>query len=147
MAAMRGRSAEELLRLPVRLHGIQLGRPADLILDLRAERALGLDVLCGDEVHRFLPLAAATVRDDEIAVSSALTLLEEAELAFYRDRASVLSELRGLELVQDGAPVGRLRDVVVAATGTLAAVVVEEGGELRRIEPRDGLGLQAPSAA
>ena len=96
---MRGRPAEELLRLPVRLHGIQLGRPVDLILDLVGERALGLDVLCGDDVHRFLPLAAATVGDDEITVRSALTLLEEAELAFYRSRASELSALRGAELV------------------------------------------------
>ncbi|HET8607634.1 MAG TPA: hypothetical protein VFL66_11490 [Gaiellaceae bacterium] len=144
---MRGRPAEELLRLPVRLHGIQLGRPADLIVDLAAERALGLDVLCGDEVHRFLPLAAATVGEDEITVGSALTLLEEAELAFYRARAATLSELRGIELVHDGAPAGRLRDVVVAAAGTLAAVVVEEDGELRRLEPRDGLGIRIASAA
>ncbi|HEY6017985.1 MAG TPA: hypothetical protein VIU16_14455 [Gaiellaceae bacterium] len=142
---MRGRPAEELLRLPVRLHGIQLGRPTDLIVDLEAERAFGLDVLCGDEVHRFLPLAAATVNEDEISVTSALTLLEEAELAFYRSRATALSELRGVEIVQDGAPVGRLRDVVVAGAGMLAAVLVEEDGELRLIEPDDGHRLHAGS--
>jgi hypothetical protein len=135
------------LRLPVRLHGIQLGRPIDLIVDLAAERAFGLDVLCGDEVHRFLPLAAATVQDDEISVNSALTLLEEAELAFYRARATALSDLRGVEIVQDGAPVGRLRDVVVEGAGTLAAVLVEEGGELRRIEPHDGHRLHAGTAS
>ena len=129
----------------MRLHGIQLGRPTDLIVDLEAERAFGLDVLCGDEVHRFLPLAAAIVNDDEISVTSALTLLEEAELAFYRSRATALSDLRGVEIVQDGSPVGRLRDVVVEGAGTLAAVLVEEDGELRRIEPDDGHRLHAGS--
>lgn len=142
---MRGRPAEQLLRLPVRLHGIQLGRPVDLILDLHAERALGLAVLCGDEIRRFLPLAAASVEEEEITVNSALTLLEEAELAFYRDRASTLSELRGAELERDGAPVGRLRDVVVGAGGALAAVLVEDAGEVRQLEPDDGLRLTVGS--
>lgn len=144
---MRGRPAEALLQLPVRLHGIQLGRPVDLILDLQAQRALGLAVLCGDEVHRFLPLAAASVGDEEITVRSALTLLEEAELAFYRDRASELSALRGVELVRDGRPVGRLRDVVVGDAGALEAVVVEADGELHRLEGADGLRLEPAPAA
>lgn len=144
---MGGRHAEELLRLPVRLHGIQLGRPVDLILDLAGRRALGLDVLCGDDVHRFLPLAAATVGNDEITVRSALTLLEEAELAFYRSRAHELSALRGVDLARDGATVGRLRDVVVAADSTLAAVVVESEGTLHRLEGTDGLRLETASAA
>lgn len=144
---MGGRPAEDLLRLPVRLHGIQLGRPVDLIVDLAAERALGLDVRCGDEVNRFLPLAAATVGDDEITVRSALTLLEEAELAFYRERASSLADLRGVELEQDGRPAGRLRDVVVGPDGVLEAVLVEEDGGVRRLEAEDGFGLPAPSAA
>lgn len=144
---MGGRPAEELLRLPVRLHGIQLGRPVDLIVDLDAERALGLDVLCGDEVHRFLPLAAARVADDEITVTSALTLLEEAELAFYRTRASSLSTLRGGELERNGALVGRLRDVVVGADGGLDAVLVEDEGTVQRVDPVDGLRLQLVSAA
>jgi len=144
---MGARPAEELLRLPVRLHGIQLGRPVDLLVDLEAERAVGLDVLCGDEVHRFLPLAAAEVLEEEIAVVSALTLLEEAELAFYRSRASALSTLRGVELERDGEPVGRLRDVVVGPGGTLAAVLAEDDGVVRRLEPGDGLRLRLVSAA
>ena len=144
---MGGRPAEEVLRLPVRLHGIQLGRPTDLILDLRADRALGLDVLCGDEVHRFLPLAAARVSDEEITVTSALTLLDEAELAFYREHASTLGELRGVELTQHGRPAGRLRDVVLGEAGALAAVLVETDGSVERIEAVDGLGLSAAPAA
>jgi uncharacterized protein YrrD len=144
---MRGRPAEELLHLPVRLHGIQLGRPVDLILDLDADRAIGLDVLCGDDVHRFLPFAVVTVGDDELVVRSALTLLEEAELAFYRDRASALSTLRGSTLARDGAAVGRLRDVVVGSGGAIEAVLVEDGGTVRRLEPVDGLRVQPAPAA
>jgi hypothetical protein len=145
---MRGRPAEEVLRLPVRLRGIQLGRPADLILDLDLERVLGFDVLCGDEVHRFLPLAAAELREQEIAVSSALTMLEEAELAFYRARAASLTALRGVALARDGAPLGRLRDVVLRAGGALEAVLVEdESGEVRPLVPGDGLRLTVASAA
>ena len=48
-AGMKERTGDELLALPVRLHGIQLGRPIDLLLDRDARRAVGLDVFCGDE--------------------------------------------------------------------------------------------------
>ncbi len=144
---MGGRPAGELLRLPVRLHGIQLGRPVDLILDLAAERALGLDVRCGDEVHRFLPLAAAVLEDGEITVRSALTLLEEAELAFYRSRADTLSSLRGVELERGGEPVGRLRDVIVGNGGIVTGVLVEADGDVRRVEPDAGLRVRPVSPA
>ena len=42
------RSATELLQLPVQLHGIRLGRPIDLLLDLTEWRALGFVVLGGE---------------------------------------------------------------------------------------------------
>ena len=51
--------AGELLRLPVRTNGIEIGRPVDVIVDPARNRALGFDVLCRDESHRFLPLSAA----------------------------------------------------------------------------------------
>jgi hypothetical protein len=127
------------MKLPVRLRGIQLGHAVDLLVDLPSERVLGFDVRCGDDVHRFLPVSAVTMRDDELSVSSALTMLEEAELEFYRSAA--LSKLRGLELLHDERSVGRLRDVVVADGGTVAAVVVDDGSEL----PGSGLRL-APAA-
>lgn len=144
---MRGRPAAELLKLPVRLRGIQLGRPVELLVDLAAGRAHGFDVRCGDAIHRFLPFAAVTVGEDELSVSSALTMLEEAELAFYRDRASALGALRGAELERDGVPVGRFADVVVGAGGALEAVLVETGSGVRPVEPDDGLRLATASAA
>lgn len=81
------------MQLPVRMHGIQLARPVAALVDARADRIVGLEILCGDGAHRFLPFAVAEVREDEIAVESALTLLEEADLAFYRPRTRSLADL------------------------------------------------------
>ncbi len=143
---MRGMAADELLRLPVRLHGIQLGRPVDVLLDLVGGRVLGLDVLCGDEAHRFLPLSTARIHPDEIAVGSALTLLEESELAFYRARGSTLRSLRGAAVSSGRAPAGRFRDVIVGEDGAIEAVLVEQDGALRPLRPEDALTITASAA-
>jgi hypothetical protein len=133
---MRDLTGAELLALPVRLHGIQLGRPVDLLLDRDTLRTVGLDVLCGDEVHRFLPLPTASVSDDEIAILSPLVLLEEDELLFYRSKTFALSTLRGRSVQRKRRDLGALGDVVVDAAGELVAVVVAgqriaSDGELR----------------
>ena len=86
MDAMGSRRATELLQLPVRLHGIRLGRPVDLLLDASEWRVLGFVVLCGDESLRFLVFAAADVQQDAIAVPSALLLLEDVGLLPCRAR-------------------------------------------------------------
>jgi hypothetical protein len=122
------RSGDDVLRLPVRHHGLTLARPADLLLDRDDFRAVGLDVLCGDEEHRFLPLAAATLRDDSIAISSPLVLLEETALAFYRTRTVSLGALRGRPVRRRDRDVGLLRDLLLDADLTVAAVVVDQGG-------------------
>jgi hypothetical protein len=124
--------AEELLSLPVRLHGIQLGRPVDVLLDREDGRALGLDVHCGDDVHRFLPLTTASVTAEELAIASPLVMLEEDELAFYRARTLSLAELRGRPVEQGGTPAGALRDVVIGSRGAIVELIVEsETGERR----------------
>jgi hypothetical protein len=133
---MRELTGAELLGLPVRLHGIQLGRPVDLLLDRDTLRTVGLDLLCGDEVHRFLPLPTASVSDDEIAILSPLVLLEEDQLHFYRSKTFALSVLRGRLVQRKGRDLGALGDVVVDAAGQLVAVVVAgkriaSDGELR----------------
>ena len=103
--------AGELLRLPVRTKGIEIGRPVDVIVDPTGNRALGFDVLCRDESHRFLPMSAAVFDREQIAVESALMLLAEEQLDFYRARAKSLREL------------GPLFDrVTIDADGTLAVV-------------------------
>jgi hypothetical protein len=120
-------TGDELLALPVRLHGIQVGRPVDLLLDRDVERAVGLDVLCGDDVHRFLPLPTAAVCKDEIRILSRFVLLEQRELDFYRSRTMALSRLRGGPVEeQNGRRVGPLRDVVVARDGRVIAAIVDE---------------------
>ena len=123
---MTERTGDELLALPVRLHGIQLGRPVDLLLDPDARRAVGLDVICGDEVHRFLPLPTAAVRNDEIGILSPLVLLERRELDFYRAQTLALSRLRGGTVELNGRPLGPLRDVVVSEDGRVIAAIVHE---------------------
>jgi hypothetical protein len=131
------RSAGDLLGLAVRLHGIALGRPVDLFLDRDDLRAVGLDVLCGDEEHRFLPLAAASPTDDGIAISSALVLLEEAQLDFYRSRTFSLSSIRGRPVRRRDRDVGVLSDLRLNADFTPATVVVEIDGRKQEL-PVDG---------
>src|SRR5919198_644717 len=117
----------ELLSRPVRLHGLDIGRPVDLLLDREALRVVGLDVLCRDEVHRFLPLPTAAVGDDALTIHSPLVILEEDELDFYRSRAFELSVLRGRDVTRDGVTLGQLRDIVLGTDGNLVAVVLDTG--------------------
>jgi hypothetical protein len=140
---MRERTGDELLALPVRLHGIQLATPVDVLLDRDGLRAVGLDLLCGDEVHRFLPLATAAIDDEQISVLSALVLLEEDGLDFYRKRTLALRALRGGAVAQRGKDLGRLVDVVIGAAGELRAVVVEQNGRKSRL-PYDATLEVAP---
>lgn len=81
---MRGRALSKLLSLPVRMHGIQLGRPVDALLDEHSDRLLGFELICGDGAHRFLPFAVARLQQTEIAIESALALIDERDLGFYR---------------------------------------------------------------
>ena len=119
---MGSRPATELLRLPVRLRGIRLGRPIDLLLDPVEWRALGFVVHCGDESSRFLVFAAADLLEDAIDVSSVLLLLED--VGFYRDRSRSLRDLLGDEL----------RDLLVGPDGSIEALVVERDGVVQRID-------------
>lgn len=139
-------SGEELLRLPVLLHGIELGRPVDLLLDRDGLRAVGLDVRCRDEVHRFLPLATAAIGPDALTIHSPLVMLEEDELDFYRARTFAFSSLRGRAVTRSGKDVGTLRDVITAPTGDLLAVVLA-GGERVAHDATLALAAQRRTAA
>jgi hypothetical protein len=87
------RPLSDVLALPVRLHGIELARPIDAFVDAESDRLLGFEVMCGDETQRFLPFAVARIGPEEIALESALTLIDERDLDFYRRRSRRLSEL------------------------------------------------------
>ena len=108
---MKRRLAGELLRLPVRSRGIAIGRAVDLIVDPAASRAVGFDVHCRDDEHRFLPWTAATIDDRSISVESPIVMLSEEQLAFYRTRAKSLREL-----------VAVLENVLVEPDGTFEVV-------------------------
>ena len=130
---MTRRSGRELLALRLRLHGIQLGQPADLLLDRESLRVVGLDIACGDGAHRYLPLPVAVVTDREIAISSPLVLLEADELSFYRTRTFAYGSLRGRPVEVAGVAAGKLVDIVIDATGNLVEILVSEDGRTRRI--------------
>ena len=102
-----------LLALPVRMHGIQLGRPVDVLVDERGERVVGLELLCGDGARRFLPFAVAEIRPDEIAVESALMLLDERDLDYYRARTRRLADTPLVDARIDGR--GTVRSTRTAA--------------------------------
>ena len=118
--------SDEVLGLPVRLHGIQLGRPVDVLLDREDLRVLGFDLLCGDGVHRFLPLPTAVVGSEEITIRSPLVLLEEDELAFYQARSFGLASLRGAAVDRANPNGGLLKEIVFGRDGALTELLVDE---------------------
>ena len=118
-------SASAALRLPVRLRGIQLGRPVDILLETHRWHAIGFVVRCGDESQRFLPLAASQTTDEEIRVASSLMLLED--VGFYRTRSTSYRSLLGGEVHRNGRPAGRLRDLVLA-DGAVTELELDRGG-------------------
>ncbi len=120
---MESLSAAALLHLSVRLHGIKLGRPTDLLVDVESWHVLGFVVRCGDESVRFLPWAASQPSETEIAIGLALLLLED--LAFYAKRSSSFRSLIGDEL----------RDLLIGAGGAVSELEVERDGVRRRLQP------------
>ena len=132
----------DLLALPVRTRGIELGRSVDVVLDLDAGRVLGLEVRCGDGADRFVPLVAARVHEGQITLASPLTLLDE--VAFYRARGRTLGSLRGAEVTSAAGSVGSLRDVVLGSDGAVRELVVAApSGELR-VRPGADVRVAAP---
>jgi hypothetical protein len=137
---MGTRSATELLLLPVRLNGIRLGRPVDVLLDAAEWRALGFVVLCGDESLRFLVFAAAAPQEDALELASAFLLLED--LGFYRERSRSLRGLLGSPVLDGGSGLGELRDLLIGPDGCVEALVVEGDEGLRELAP-EGLTVGA----
>jgi hypothetical protein len=138
---VHGVTADTLLGLPVRLHGIQLGRPVDLVLEPVTLRVVGVHVRCGDGSDRFVPLPAVHVTDEEIEVRSALMLLDEENLSFYRSRGRTLSALRGSPVARGRQRLGELVDLVLAADGNVSELVVAHDGTRKRVRLGDGVGL------
>ncbi len=133
-------SATAALQLPVRLHGIPLGRPTDVLLDVETWHAVGYVVRCGDESTRFLPYAACQTTGEEIAVQSALMLLED--VAFYEKRGRSFRSLIG-GIVGGG---GELRDVLLGDGGRITELDIDDDGTRRRV-PAAGRTVVATRAS
>jgi len=134
-------SAAALLRLPVRLHGIKLGRPTDLLVDVESWHVLGFVVRCGDEAVRFLPWAASQPSQVEIAVGSALLLLED--VVFYEKRSVSFRSLIGAEVPAGGV----LRDVLIGNGGAVSELEIERDGSRRRLTATGAGARVAPTRA
>lgn len=142
-----GVSVEGLLRRPVVLRGIRLGRPTDVALDAATLRAVGFDIRCGDGVDRFLPLPAARLREREIAVGSALMLLDEGDAAFYRRGIRRFGTLVGARVERRGELLGTLRDVLLGPEGTIQALRVAADGRTLDLPFDESLTIGSPGVA
>ena len=142
---MGGLSGDTLLGLPVLLHGIPLGRPVDIVVDADTRRAVGLVLLCGDRVERFLPLGAAALGSEQILVDSALAVLDDG--AFYLDHGHSLRSLRGASVRRGRHELGRLADVVVAPDGELLELVLTHEGATTTVDVTDDLTVTPLAAA
>ncbi len=138
-------SAAAVLQLPVQLQSIKLGRPVDILLDVDAWRVVGFVVLCGDDTQRFLPYAAAHTGPDEIAVPSALMLLDD--VGFYRQRGVSFRSLLGGTAQRGARPAGRLVDVTIGAEGAVTELVVERGDGTRRLPAAGSVVLPTRATA
>lgn len=113
-------SARRLVQTTVTTRGIVLGRPVDLVLDARLERALGFDVLCLDGLARFLPWLACRPSAHAMEVRNPLSLLETGEAEFYRHAGVSLRTFR--------TPVGlRIADVDFDADGRAVLIRLRGG--------------------
>lgn len=112
------------MRVPIRVHGIQLGWPVDVIFDRELRRALGLEVHCRDDARRFLPLAVATQSGEALSIASSLLLLDESELRFYTERGATFASLRETVVERAGRVLGQLQDLELADDGTIEELVV-----------------------
>jgi hypothetical protein len=139
---MGASSAVAALHLPVRLHGIKLGRPVDMLVELDTWHVVGFVVRCGDGTTRFLPYGACQVGDDEIAVASSLMLLED--VGFYTSRGTSFRSLLGGIVTRNGRAAGTLRDLLLGP-GHVDALEIERGESVVHI-PASG-SRAAPSQA
>jgi sporulation protein YlmC with PRC-barrel domain len=136
-------SAAQLVGRPVRLHQVKLGRVEDVVLDPSVRRVLGFVVECGDETPRFLPFAASQPAEDEIAVASALMLLDD--VGFYRKHGLSLRVVIGAHVERAGGPTGALADVLVDRAGNVVELDLEHEGARLRV-PADGSSMSTPAA-
>ncbi len=147
---MRERPETSCCALPVRLHGIQLGRPVDLLLDRDSSRAVGLDRPLR---RRGAPFPAAADRCSRrrrrsrilLAARPARGATSSTSTALARSRSSAL---RGPpRRAATGASSELLQDVVVAEDGAAASRSIVARASASRSTPTLRFAPQRRSAA
>jgi hypothetical protein len=134
-------AGEDIASRPVVFRGIDLGQTVDLVVDLGQGRVLAVEVLCGDDAVRVLPLPAARIDADEIDVGSPLAVLDAAHASFYYERGRRLAALRGAPVTRGKAELGRLDDVVFLADGQIVELVLQARDGRRRVPLDDRLAV------
>lgn len=137
---MNGGRVSEALIGPVCIRGIQVGEPLDVLFDAELRSVIGLEVVCRDGVHRFLPWSVGEPSADGVSISFSLALLDRPQLEYYREHALTLSRLRRLPVETAEASLA-VEDVVVSSSGSVLAVVVDGADEATWIA-RDELVLE-----
>lgn len=138
-------SVAGLVGSPVRLQGILLGRPNDVVLDSACRRVLGFLVRSGDDAPRFLPFAASQVGEGEIAVGSALMLLDD--VAFYRKHGVSFVSIVGTGIARENVAVGTLIDMYVDHAGNVVELEVEHEGLRMRVPAAGATFLTSTATA
>jgi len=132
-----------LVRRPVAVGEVRLGVAVDALFDRGLARLVGFDVGCRHGAHRFLPFPAAEVKEDRLAVESALVLLDR-ELDFYRAGSRAFSDLVGEEVSLAGERIGPLEDLLVDREGNVRRVVVSGPAGAVELEPGPALAVANP---
>jgi uncharacterized protein YrrD len=140
----RGLRASSVESRPVCFADIRLGVVVDLLFDDSLKRVLGFDVLCGDRMHRYLPLPACEFEDKHVSVPSALVLMRQ-ELDFYRLRGRSLTSVRGFPARRGAKELGTVLDLVFTSDGELRELLVEADGETVTV-PLDAGVVVGPDA-
>jgi hypothetical protein len=135
-APSEGERAGAMLARAVRIRGIDVGDPVDVLLDPDLRCALGLEVHCRDGVNRFLPWLSGAFGAEELSVDFPLALLDGPQLDYYRERAVPLNVLRRLTVDDSNGSSARIEDVLVDARGRICALVVAEIDGERAVDPR-----------
>ena len=125
----------EVLNRPVRIRGIDVAEPVDVLLDPELRCVLGFEVHCRDGVNRFLPWLASELEPEQLSVELPVTLLDGPQLDYYREHSLALNALRRLPVAGLDGSAARVEDVIVDSRGLVQALVLADRDRTRAIAP------------
>jgi hypothetical protein len=95
----------DALGASVRVGDARVGKVVGIYLDMRCERAIGLEVAGAGDVRRFLPWVVASFQRGSVCASSTLHLLDGLDGYYERHGAVALhdpEQVAGLSVSVDG---------------------------------------------